>query len=428
MNRIVQPVAGFTGTISVPPDKSIAHRMVMFASMADGVSHISNFSLARDPQSSLACMRALGVKIEGEGTEITVFGEGRDALKSPAGPLDCGNSGTTMRLLSGIISGAGLETTLIGDESLSRRTMKRIADPLTKMGASISLGSSGFPPVTIGQGKGLQGIRYTLPVASAQVKSCVLLAGLFAAGPTTVVEPVPTRDHTERLLGLSVAQSSEGRVIQTSRSTPVPLQNGAVPGDFSAATFWLVAGSVIPGSAIVLKNVGMNPTRIAALHVLKRMGADIEPLREFTLNSEPCADLSVRYAHLKATEILQSEIPNLIDELPVLGVAMRFAEGTSRFRGAEELRHKECDRLSAMVQMLSASGAGISEVSDGMDIAGHPENRNYKTRFESWLDHRIVMSAAVLSAASRFPNEVTHADEAAVSYPDFWNHFDSLSS
>jgi 3-phosphoshikimate 1-carboxyvinyltransferase len=428
MNRNVLPVNGFRGSIQVPPDKSIAHRMAMFAALAEGDSAISNFSLARDPQSTLSCVKALGVEVSGTGADIVIHGRGKYALQPPSGPLDCGNSGTTMRLLAGILAGAGISTVMTGDASLSRRTMKRIVDPLQLMGANIRASEQFFPPLTLDGGTFLKGIEYTLPVASAQVKSCILLAGLFAEGETLVIEPIPTRDHTERLLSLEVSRTGDARIIRSHSGLSVPVQNGAVPGDFSAATFWMVAGSVIPNSDITLKNVGMNPTRTAALKVLRRMGAKIETVQTYAINGEPVADLWITSAPLSATEILPVEIPNLIDELPALGVAMRFAEGTSIFRNANELRHKECDRLSAMAAMLTASGCQVKEFEDGLSITGNPDNRNFKTTFQTHLDHRIVMSAAILAAASNHENTVCDADDAAVSYPAFWSDFDSLTA
>jgi 3-phosphoshikimate 1-carboxyvinyltransferase len=428
MNREVLPVNGFRGNIQVPPDKSIAHRMAMFAALAEGDSTISNFSLARDPQSTLSCLKALGVEVSGTGADIVIHGRGKYSLRPPSGPLDCGNSGTTMRLLAGILAGAGISTVMTGDASLSRRTMKRIVDPLQLMGANIRASEQFFPPLTLNGGASLKGIEYTLPIASAQVKSCILLAGLFAEGETLVIEPIPTRDHTERLLSLEVSRTGDARIIRSHSGISVPVQNGTVPGDFSAATFWMVAGSVVPNSDITLKNVGMNPTRTAALNVLRRMGAKIEMVQTYTINGEPAADLRITSAQLSSTEILPVEIPNLIDELPALGVAMRFAEGTSIFRNASELRHKECDRLSAMAAMLTASGCKVKEFEDGLAITGNPDNRNFKTTFQTNLDHRIVMSAAILAAASNHTNTVCDADDAAVSYPTFWSDFDSLTA
>ena len=413
----------------MPPDKSIAHRAAMFASIADGVSVIENYALAADPQTTLSCFRQLGVSIEQSGTTVTIHGVGRDGLQKPEAPVDCGNSGTTARLLTGILSGAGISATLIGDDSLSSRTMRRIIGPLSAMGVSFEARDGDFLPMTIKPSgdRHLIPIRYELPIPSAQVKSCLLLAGLFGEQPTTVIEPVVSRDHTEKLLNLPVLLRDGAREIQTSRQTPIPLQSYAVPGDFSAAAFWLVAGSIYPGAEIVLENVGVNPTRTAAMDILRRMGADITLSNQRERVSEPVADITVRYVGLTATEILPEEVPNCIDELPALSVAMAFARGTSRFTGAGDLRHKESDRLAATAALLRGAGADFQEHPDGLVVHGNPDFRPISATYASLHDHRIAMSAAILAGRGKGKSGVKDASCTAISYPSFWDDLSVLS-
>lgn len=418
------------GTITLPPDKSIAHRSAMFASIADGISVIRNYSAAADPQTTLACFRQLGVEITQEADVVTVHGVGRDGLCIPETPIDCGNSGTTVRLISGILAGAGVEATLIGDESLSARPMKRVLGPLSEMGLRYDARDQNFLPVHLkGSESGeLHSIHYRLPIPSAQVKSCILLAGLFTDAPTVVEENLLSRDHTERLLKLDVTISNGVRLISTSRKTTIPLQNYAVPGDFSAAAFWMVAASIYPNSEITLRNVGINPTRTAALHILKRMGADIELINEQSEIGEPVADIIIRSAALKGTTIAPEEIPNCIDELPILSVAMIFASGDSEFSGAEELRHKESDRLSAVAAILREAGVTFDEHNDGLKIYGNPVFKPKNGTFESLHDHRIAMSAAILAGLSDEKSVIKDAMCTAISYPKFWDDLSALSN
>jgi 5-enolpyruvylshikimate-3-phosphate synthase len=497
--KVVPAVRSLRGSIEMPPDKSIAHRSALFAALAEGRSVIENYSQAADPQTTLSCLRQLGVQIEQTGTTVTVYGVGRDGLSKPDTDVDCGNSGTTARLLTGILAGAGIPATLIGDESLSSRPMKRIMEPLATMGATFEARDGNFMPFSIRDPRagnsevlrehGLQdsdartdvagaegadaagyvtgtiteheqdytgkanvvdpraaknetsittanrtvtpgllnAITYTLPIPSAQVKSCLLLAGLFTNEPVTVVEPVITRDHTERLLNLDVVTRNGVRSTSTSRKTPVPLQNYTVPGDFSAATFWLVAASVYPDSEITLCNVGMNPTRTAALTILRRMGADVTVHNERYSVKEPVANLIVRSARLKAVSIHPDEIPNCIDELPVLSVAMAFADGVSSFRGAEDLRHKESDRLNAVSALLNGAGVKFDEHPDGLTIYGNPDFVGQPAVFNSLHDHRIAMSAAVLAGRASGPSTVKDAHCTAISYPNFWDDLTHLA-
>ncbi len=425
----ISPVRSLKGTVNLPPDKSIAHRAAMFAALSEETSIIENYSLAADPQSTLSCLRQLGVSIEQNGTTVKVKGVGRNGFKPPSIPVDCGNSGTTMRLLSGIIAGAGIEATLIGDASLTGRPMKRVMNPLSAMGATFEAREENYPPLTIKKNLGLQGIRYELPVASAQVKSCVLLAGLFAYGTTEVIERVATRDHTERLLNLPKVTDEHGvTILSSNRNHPIPAQNYAVPGDFSAATFWMVAGSIVEGAQISIPNVGMNHSRTAALHILKRMGADITVKNERIVGGgEPVADLEVRFASLKATVIKAEEVPNCIDELPILSVAMSFADGISSYSGAEELRFKECDRIMAVSELLKKAGILFTEEKDGLTITGNPSHIAQSATYETWHDHRIAMSAAIMSLKAKQASEIIHAEAASVSYPAFYDDLRSLS-
>jgi 3-phosphoshikimate 1-carboxyvinyltransferase len=425
----VYGLTSLKGSIAMPPDKSIAHRSAMFAALAEGTSVIENYSLAADPQTTLSCFRQLGVTIEQSGTTVTVRGVGRSGLAKPEAPIDCGNSGTTARLLTGILAGAGIKATLVGDDSLSSRTMRRIMTPLTQMGVSFDARNGDFLPMTIlpVSDHEIVPMHYNLPIPSAQVKSCVLLAGLFGSEPTVVAEPIISRDHTEKLLDLPVEMKNGIRYISTSKNTPIPLQNYAVPGDFSAAAFWLVAGSVYPQADITLLNVGINPTRTAAMNILRRMGADITLTSESMRVSEPVADIRVRFSRLKGTQILPDEVPNCIDELPILSVAMAFAEGSSSFRGAEDLRHKESDRLAAVVALLRGAGVAFEEHPDGLTIHGNPQFVANPATYESLHDHRIAMSAAVLAGRSNGKSTIKDASCTAISYPKFWDDLSVLS-
>lgn len=395
----------------------------MFAALHEGVSVISNFSKAADPHSTLGCLRRLGVKIHEQGDEentIKIEGVGRDGLSAPDRDLDCGNSGTTMRLLSGIIAGAGIPARLTGDESLSARTMKRIIDPLSKMGAQIKAWDGDFAPLEISRNGKLTPLSFPLPIASAQLKSCVLLAGLFGDEPTEVIETLPSRDHTERLLNLPITQKNGQKIISSCRKNAIPKQSYRIPNDFSAAAFWLVAGAIHPDAEVELKNVGINPSRTEALNILDRMGVKIRIENKRFEGAEPIADLSVSTASLNAIVITEEEVPNCIDEIPIIAVAMLFADGVSRISGAEELRHKETDRLSAVADILQKAGAEFTEFEDGLEVKGDPDFTPKAADFESFHDHRIAMSAAVLSLLAEAPSQISGAECTAISYPAFW--------
>lgn len=429
MEYTVKPVDAFRGEIkNVPPDKSIAHRAAMFAALASGVSKIKNYPAAADPESTLECLQNLGVKINKSGNQLTVQGVGRTGWKILKNELDCGNSGTTMRLLSGILAGAGLNVKLTGDESLKSRPMKRIMEPLLEMGAEIHASSGRYAPLEFIGTKKLRGITYRLPVASAQVKSCVLLAGLFAEGETRVIESLPSRDHTERMLGLETIHQPDGTtIIKSSKDVNIAPLDFAIPGDISGSAFWLVAGTITPESRITLKNVGINPTRSAIISILKRMGAQIHVEDVTSENGEPVADITVHSSALRAINPGKHEIPNCIDEIPVLAVAMAFAKGTSTIKNAEELRTKETDRINAVVTMLKKSGVHIEEFEDGFSIKGNHDFIPEPAEYDSFHDHRIAMASAILASRSKKPSLITRSEAASISYPDFWSHFETLA-
>lgn len=428
MKKEVSSATALKGILKLPPDKSISHRSVMFASLHEGVSTIRNFSSAADPHSTIDCMRGLGVTVLEEDGIVEVKGVGREGLQPPEADLDCGNSGTTMRLLSGIIAGAGVSARLVGDESLSTRTMKRIINPLTQMGAKITAREDDFAPLKINRKDPLKPLYFPLPIPSAQLKSCVLLAGLFGDKETEVIETLPSRDHTERLLGLSITEKEGQRHIYSSRDDDIPAQNYRIPNDFSAAAFWLVAGAIHPNAEITLPNVGMNPTRFGALNVLKQMGADIAVNNEHKEGAEPVADLKVFSSDLQPIDITEDIVPNCIDEIPILIIAMLFADGISQISGAEELRHKETDRLQAMGEILTKAGADFSEFEDGFEIKGDPDFVPEPATYNSYHDHRIAMSAAILSLMADHLSQIEHAECTAISYPSFWDDLSLLTN
>lgn len=417
-----------SGKIVPPPDKSISHRSAMFAAISSENSVIQNYSPAADPQSTLDCLKQLGVEVQQENSTVKISGAGREGFQNPGKPLDCGNSGTTMRLLSGIVAGAGVECTMVGDESLSARTMKRVIDPLQKMGCKIEGKDGVYAPLQIHPHQGVKGMRFPLPIPSAQLKSCVLLAGLFGEEPTEVIEDVRSRDHTERLLQLETESYGAGKIIRSSRNHIIPPQNYSIPGDFSAAAFWLVAGSIHENADIHLKGVGVNPSRDAVYHILEEMGARFKKTNNKSEGREPVSDLFVESSELSPIKLDPALIPNCIDELPILMVAMCFAEGTSVITGAEELRHKETDRLSAMAEILNRAGANTELQKDGIIIKGKRSFKPLPATYPTYHDHRMAMAAAVLAAMGTDTSTITHAECTAISYPNFWNHLQTLSN
>lgn len=425
MDHIVRPAETLLGEVNIPADKSIAHRSAMMAALGEGTSQIVNYPKSADPQSTLSCMRQLGVKIEeDEDGILTVHGVGINGLQAPTAPLDCGNSGTTMRLLSGILAGQPFDSTLIGDASLSKRPMKRIADPLMEMGGRVEL-TDGHAPIHIKGNQELKGMVYTLPVASAQVKSCVLLAGMYASGETTVIESKPSRDHTERMLGLDIMVMNGQRHISIAKGKRISAGTWAVPKDFSAAAFFLVAGSIMPHADLRMRAVGMNASRSALIDVLRAMGANIKVENERSYAGEPIADLHVRSAPLRSVKVNGDLVPILIDEVPILSVAGAFASGRTEIRDAGELRVKETDRIDAMVKNLRLLGAEIEEFEDGLAITGGKPLTG--ATVEAYDDHRIAMAMGIAGLRAAGETCIKDADYAKVSFPDFWEQLEVLA-
>ena len=426
MIKTVNPAGSLKGTITPPPDKSISQRAAIFGLLHDGTSVIRNYSPAEDPQSTLGCVELLGAEVTQVDGVVSITGAGRYGVHPISDELDCGNSGTAMRLLTGVLVGAGASVKLIGDPSLSARTMKRIIQPMEKMGAHILARNGQYAPLFVTREDTFAPMDYELPIASAQLKSCVLLAGLFGETPTRVIESTPSRDHTERLLGLGVEEKDGKRVITASLKDEIPNQSYTIPADFSAAAFWLVAGAIVTDSEIVLKSTGLNPTRNALLGILQKMGGNIAIENTRMEGAEPVGDIVVKSSDLCAIEIEGDIIPNCIDELPILAVAMAYAEGTSIISGAEELRHKETDRIMAIAKMLDAIGANYEEMEDGLVIRGNPEHTFKSAVFQSFHDHRIAMASAVLSLKGKEESAIEDAECAAVSYPSFWEDLELL--
>ena len=417
----------------MPGDKSISHRALLFGAIAEGTTRITGLLPAEDPLSTAACLRAMGVTISAieAGQLVSVEGVGLDGLREPEDVLDCGNSGTTMRLMLGLLAGrAGRHFVLTGDGSLRRRPMQRVGGPLAQMGAQISGRSGGnLAPLAI-QGQQLRGATIRTPVASAQVKSALLLAALTATGDTTVIEPVQSRDHSERMLRAFGAQLSVGgpglTEVTVTPGASLRGQDVIVPGDISSAAFWLVAGAITPGADLTVQNVGLNPSRTGVLDVLKQMGARIELLNGREVAGEPVGDLRVTHGPLQAFTIGADLIPRLVDEIPVLAVAACYAEGISRVSGAEELRVKETDRLAVMARQLGAMGARIEEFADGMAIEGGVALQGADV--DSETDHRVAMSLAVAAQVAHGPTQLHRPEAAAVSYPGFWEDLERLQA
>src|SRR5581483_6148930 len=411
---LVEPAAAVEGHFAVPGDKSISHRALLLGAIADGETAIHGFGRSADTESTLAAIRALGVDVD-DGETITVAGVGLRGLRSAE--VDCGNAGTLARLVSGLLAFQHGEFTLTGDASLSSRPMERVAEPLRRMGGHVAT-SDGRLPLVIRGGE-LQAIDYELPVASAQVKSAVLLAGLGARGRTTVVEPVPTRDHTELMLRAAGVRVTV-RLTSVSVEPPERLRLGPVevPGDFSSAAPFVVAATIVPESRITIHDVGLNPRRIGLLDVVERMGGRVGIVARRRFGQELGGDLEVRTAALTATTVDAREVPLLIDELPLFGLLAAHARGTSRVRGAEELRHKESDRIEALVDALRAVGARARALPDGFEVTGVP-TRVRGGRIDARGDHRIAMVGAVAGVASREGVDVEGFESVGVSFPGF---------
>jgi 3-phosphoshikimate 1-carboxyvinyltransferase len=418
---LIRPAHRLFGEIAVPGDKSISHRAVMLAAIAEGKTRVSNFATSADCASTVECFRQLGVEIHKNGNELAITGLGKSGLRAAVGPLDCGNSGTTMRLMAGILAGQPFESILTGDESLRRRPMGRIIDPLSKMGAEVA-STGGTAPITLRGGGRLNGIRYEPPVASAQVKSCTLLAGLYANGTTTVVEPVPTRDHTERMLrGFGVDVEVNNNEISVSGDAKLTGVEISVPGDISSAAFFMVAAACLPGSSLTLRRVGINPTRAALIDVLRNFGGNIEIVNRDHAAGEPVADIVVAGGlgnPQPDCNILRGNvIANLIDELPVLAILGSQLHDGLEVRDARELRVKESDRIRSVVINLRKMGADVEEFDDGFRIN---RSRLKGAVIDSFGDHRIAMAFAVAGILATGETEIKDAECAAVSYPDFY--------
>ena len=410
----IEPAAALQGHFAVPGDKSVSHRALLLGAVADGETRINGFGRSADTLSTLEAVRALGAGVD-DGETITVHGAGLRGLQGAG--IDCGNAGTLARLVTGLLAFQAGEFTLTGDESLSSRPMERIAEPLRRMGAQVET-TDGRLPLTI-RGNGLHAIDYELPVASAQVKSAILLAGLGAKGRTTVVEPTPTRDHTELMLreaGVRVVT----RPTSVTVDPPQRLSLGTVdvPGDFSSAAPFIVAATIVPESWITIHDVGLNPRRTGLLDVLDRMGARVGIVARRRLGQEPAGDLEVRAAELTATTIGPAEVPALIDELPLFALLAAHARGTSRVRGAEELRHKESDRIEALVDALRALGVRARAHADGFEVTGVP-TRPRGGKVDARGDHRIAMLGAIAGVASREGVDVRGYESVSVSFPGF---------
>jgi len=418
------------GMFRVPGDKSISHRSVMFGSLAQGVTEVSGCLEGDDVIATMNAFRAMGVTIEGPvDGRLTVHGVGLHGLKAPLQPLYLGNSGTSMRLLAGLMAGQDFAVTLTGDSSLSKRPMERVAKPLRQMGADIRTQAGGCPPIEIAASPGinaLKAIHYDMPVASAQVKSCVLLAGLYADGNTSTTEPAPTRDHTERMLkGFGVDVGVQGPTATVSSGGALTGRSIDVPADISSAAFFMVAASIAPGSDITLNHVGINPTRTGVINILLQMGADITLSDEREIGGEPVADIRVRSAQLHGIHIPEDQVPLAIDEFPVLFVAAACATGTTVLTGAEELRVKESDRIQAMVDGLSAMGIAIEGTSDGAIIQGLVADAAVdqavftSAKVASHDDHRIAMAFSIAALRASGDIVIEECDNVATSFPNF---------
>ena len=422
----IEPVAAFDGHVAVPGDKSISHRAVLIGAICDAEIRVSGFGRSADTEATIAAVRALGAEVVDEDVDtLRVRGVGLDGLRAPAEPIDCGNAGTLMRLLSGVVAGLAGPTELVGDASLSSRPMERIAEPLRRMGATVET-TDGHAPLVV-RGGSLRAIDYELPVASAQVKSAILLAGVQAEGATTVVEPVRTRDHTERMLehaGARVTRRPTSVTIEGADALRLP--DVEIPGDISSAAPFLVAAAIVPGSAVTVHGVGLNPRRAGILDVLERMGARISVYNRRSIGGEPAGDVAIRASDLVGATISAEEVPSLIDELPILAVAACHARGETVVRGAEELRAKESNRIEAVVEELRRVGGHIRATRDGFRIKGVPARLRGGV-VDSRGDHRLAMLGAIVGVASREGVDLRDAEAASTSFPGFFELLEQVA-
>ena len=422
----IEPVSALDGHVAVPGDKSISHRAVLIGAVCEGETRVTGFGRSADTEATIEAVRALGAEvIEDDVDALTIRGVGLRGLRSSEEPIDCGNAGTLMRLISGVLSGVAGRTVLVGDTSLSSRPMERIAEPLRRMGATVET-TDGHAPLVV-EGGSLRAIDYELPVASAQVKSAILLAGVHAEGATTVVEPVPTRDHTERMLEAAGARVTRRPSSVTVEGGPLlTLPEVEVPGDISSAAPFLVAAAIVSGSRVTAHGVGLNPRRAGLLDVLERMGARIAVYNRRSIGGEPAGDVELRASDLVGATISAEEVPSLIDELPILAVAACHARGETVVRGAEELRAKESNRIEAVVEELRRVGAHIRATPDGFRIKGVP-SRLRGGVMDSRGDHRLAMLGAVVGVASREGVELRGAEAAATSFPEFFDVLEQVA-
>ena len=418
MNLSIPQIKGFRGNLQVPGDKSISHRALIIGAIADGITEIHSCSQAADPHSTLSCIKQLGIQVEEQNQSILLYGKGRRGFHEPSSPLDAGNSGTTMRLLSGILAGQNFHSVILGDASLCQRPMKRIIDPLRQMGATIHGTERNTAPLFIEPVEQLHAIHYTLPMPSAQVKSAVLFAGLFADSLTTVTENAKSRDHTERMLGLQTKTTNGCAIVEIDPHMKIEGKKFFVPGDMSAAAFFLSAALLVPGSDLIIQHVGLNPTRRRILDIFKTMGGNIRIENEQFVEGEPLGDLVVKYSELKSNlDLRGAEVVDLIDEIPILAVTALFAEGTFRIHDAQELRSKETDRISALVHNLRLLGCEVEEYEDGFCFEGMKKYSG--ARIPSYGDHRIAMSFGI--AGLKIPDiTIENIECADISFPGFW--------
>ncbi|NLK44773.1 MAG: 3-phosphoshikimate 1-carboxyvinyltransferase [Tissierellia bacterium] len=404
----IKGIKKVTGEISVPGDKSISHRAIIFGSISKGETIVNNILLSEDTLNTIQCFMEMGIEfdIDEKNNRVKIMGKGLGGLREPKKPLDCGNSGTTMRLLSGLLVGQKFKSLLIGDDSLSNRPMDRIIVPLAKMGGNIKGVQNKYPPLEIGPSEQLNGIIYELPVASAQVKSAILLASIYSKGESVIIEKKTTRDHTERMLDFFREKEFHGRRVY-------------VPGDVSSAAYFIVAASIIKDSRIVLKDVGVNQTRTGIIDVLKEMGANIEIKNVRMVNNEPMGDIYVSYAPLKGIRVDESLTGRLIDEIPILAVAAAFAEGTTTIRGAEELKFKESNRIESIAKELRKMSVDIVPLPDGLIIKG--ENKLTPARVNTHKDHRIAMALSIAAMAIEGESEILDSHWVNISYPNFYD-------
>jgi 3-phosphoshikimate 1-carboxyvinyltransferase len=426
MRQTVRPAGRLSGLVTLPGDKSISHRYAMIASLADGPSKLTNYSTGADCHSTLGCVRALGIEVEEEGTTVTIQGRGLEGWKQPMGDLDAGNSGSTIRMISGLLAAQPFDSRIFGDESLTRRPMARIIKPLGLMGAKIDARDGQFPPLEI-HGTSLNAIDYTLPVPSAQVKTCVLFGGLFAEGTTIVREAIRSRDHSEIALREFGADLQVKQRVITLQGRPKLIgREVIVPSDLSSAAFFLVAGLLVPGSQLLIQNVGLNPTRSALLDFLLSIGAPVKVERIESVNGELIGDIAVRYAPVRGGVIEQELTAALIDEIPVLAVLGAASEHGIEIRDAQELRIKETDRIATVAENFKRMGIEVEVTPDGMRVPGKQKFR--AAEFDSFGDHRIAMAFAVAALAGDAESTIDNAEAASVSFPEFWSILQQIAA